>query len=103
MKNECLELSTTISKKTQAIHCTIRASNKLTAVMENAQASASKLGSSDPNVKLKLLSKSRWNSLEAMLSNHLKTVPFIKAVMDDNPKFDLDEETTTNAFVRKIE
>lgn len=100
MEKECPELSD-ISDRTQAIHRTFKASNKLTAMMENAQASASELGKSDP--RLKLLSKTRWNSLEAMLNNHLKTVGSIKAVMDANPTFELDDETTSNAFLRKTE
>ena len=71
--------------------------------MENAQASASELGSSVPPVKLKILSKTRWNSLEAMLSNHLKTVGYIKEVIESNPKFELDDVTTTLTFIRKVE
>ena len=102
MEKNCAELSD-ISEKTQAIHRTFKASNKLTAVMENAQASASELGSSVPSVRLKLLSNTRWNSIEAMLSNHLKTVTSIRAVIDSNPKFELDDVTTTASFNRKIE
>ena len=100
MEKNCPELKE-ISDKTQSIHRTIKASNKLTAVMENAQASASELGSSNP--KLKLLSKTRWNGLEAMLSNHKKTLDAIKVVVDANPKLELDDETTTQGFVRKID
>jgi len=92
MEKNCPELKE-ISEKTQSIHRKIKASNKLTAVMENAQASASELGSSHP--KLKLLSKTRWNALEAMLSNHKKTLDAIKAVVDANPNLELDEESTT--------
>ena len=102
MERNCSELSD-ISEQTQAIHRTFKASNKLTAVMENAQASASELGSSVPPVKLKILSKTRWNSLEAMLSNHLKTVGVIKDVIASNPKFELDDVTTTLTFIRKVE
>ncbi len=100
MEKNCSELSD-ISDKTQAIHLTFKASNKLTAVMENAQASASELGSSVP--RLKLLSKTLWNSLEAMLVNHTRKVPSIRAVIEDNPKFELDDKTTTTTFIRKIE
>jgi hypothetical protein len=100
MEKNCPELKE-ISEKTQSIHRKIKASNKLTAVMENAQASASELGSSHP--KLKLLSKTRWNALEAMLSNHKKTLDAIKAVVDANPNLELDEESTTKNFVRRID
>ena len=71
--------------------------------MENVQASASELDSSVPIVRLKLLSKTCWNSLEVMLVNHMKTVTSIRAAIEDNPNFELDEKTTTNTFIRKIE
>jgi hypothetical protein len=102
MEKDCDDLSD-ISEKTQAIHRSFKASNKLTAVMENAQASASELGSSVPPVKLKILSKTRWNSLEAMLSNRLKNVDVMKDVIESNPKFELDDTTTTTTFIRRIE
>jgi hypothetical protein len=102
METNCSELSA-ISDKTHAIHRTFKASDKLTAVMENVQASASELDSSVPIVRLKLLSKTRWNSLELMLVNHMKTVTSIRAAIEDNPNFELDEKTTTNTFIRKIE
>ena len=102
MEKNCSELSA-ISDKTQAIHRTFKASNKLTSVMKDSQASASELYSSVPIVRLKLLSKTLWNSLEVMLVNHMKTVTSIRAAIEDNPNFELDNKTTTNTFIRKIE
>jgi hypothetical protein len=102
MEKNCSELSD-ISDKTQAIHCTFKASNKLTAVMKNVQASASELDSSVPIVRLKLLSMTCWNSLEVILVNHMKTVTSIRAAIEDNPNFELDDKTKTNTFIWKIE
>ncbi len=53
MEKNCAEMKQ-LSDKTQEVHCKIKTSNKLNAVLENVQASAWELATSVWNGKIKL-------------------------------------------------
>ena len=101
MENNCNELKS-ISEKTQEIHRKIKGSNKLSAVLENAQAAARSINSNASMGKLKLLAAMRWNSLEGMLQSHKKAVDAVRDVLDKHPERDLSDESTSVSFMRKL-
>ncbi len=72
MEKNCAELKQ-LSDKTQEVHRNIKASNKLSAVLENVQASAQELDTSVWNGKIKLAAVNQWNSLVTMFDSHIKS------------------------------
>jgi hypothetical protein len=102
MEKNCIELSD-LTEKTQDIHCKIKRSNKLCAVLENIQATACEYDSSVWAAgKPKLVAATCWNSLEAMLQSHKKVLDAIREVIHSTPEHDLSDETTSNHFVRRL-
>jgi glutamine synthetase adenylyltransferase len=101
MEMSCPQLKE-IADKTQEIHRKIKASNKLSAVLENVQASSRALDETVSAGKLKLSAATRWNSLEAMLDSHKKSVDSIRTVIELHPERDLSDETVSNGFMKEL-
>ena len=80
MEMSCPQLKE-IADKTQEIHRKIKASNKLSAVLENAQASSCALDERVSAGKLKLSAATCRNSLDAMLDSHKKSIDSIWTVI----------------------
>jgi hypothetical protein len=90
-----------ITEKTQEIHRSIKASNKLTAELENIQASAREIDESAPSGKVKLSAPTRWNSVEGMLASHDKHLSSIRDVIELYPDR-LSDETVSQCFMTEI-
>jgi hypothetical protein len=79
MENNCADLQR-LANKTQECHRKIKASNKLTASLENIQARSHALtteNSRERGCKLTLRATTHWNSLTGMLEGHLKAAQML--------------------------
>jgi hypothetical protein len=104
MENNCDTLKR-LATMTQDIHRKIKASNKLSASLENIQASCRALDDTavaGSNCKLKLAAPTRWNSITTMLSGHEKNEVSLRNLIAQNQDRDLDDETISTAFLRDI-
>ena len=104
MENNCDALKR-LATMTQDIHRKIKASNKLSASLENIQASCRALDDTavaGSNCKLKLAAPTRWNSITTMLSGHEKNEVSLRNLIAQNQDRDLDDETISTAFLRDI-
>ncbi len=104
MENSCKELAT-IAAKTQEVHQKVKASNKLSAELENVQVASRELqgGEQGGLCKLKSQAVTCWNSLVGMLDSHVKTVAELREVIQLHPQKDISDETTSVQFMRKID
>jgi hypothetical protein len=111
-RNHCLNLACkdmeardeelqNVTAKTQEIHRSIKASNKLTAELENVQTSARALDESTPIGKVKLSAPTRWNSVEGLLSSHNKHMQSIRGVIGKHSDR-LSDETVSQCFMQKL-
>ena len=105
MENNCDALKR-LTKMTQEIHRKIKASNKLSASLENIQASCRALDDTEnvagANCKLKLAAPTRWNSITTMLSGHEKNEASLRRLISENPNRDLDDTTISRTFLQEI-
>ena len=97
MEGNCKELSDLVTK-TQDLHRKIKASNKLSAELENIQL----VEEVTCPKKLKLQAATRWNSMEGLLTSHVKLGEQIREVIKSHPDRDLSDETVTKSFTAKI-
>ncbi len=104
MEKNCKELAS-IAAKTQEIHRKVKASNKLSAELENVQAASRELeGAAQGGIcKLKLQAATRWNSLVGMLDSHVKAASGLREVIQLHPQKDMSDETTTVRFMRLVD
>jgi hypothetical protein len=100
MERDCPELKD-IADKTQEVHHKVKASNKLTAELENIQAISHALNKTDAG-RLKMKAVTHWNSLEAMLKSHVENVEGIRQVIETYPECDISEETSSQSFIKKV-
>jgi hypothetical protein len=100
MKRDCPELKD-IADKTQEVHRKVKASNKLTAELENIQANSHALNKTGTG-RLKMKAATHWNSLEAMLKSHDENVEGICQVIEAYPERDISDETTLQCFIKKV-
>jgi len=91
MEEEDNELAQ-LSADTQAVHSTIRASNKLTATMYNVQQSAH---------RLKLLCQTRWGSMCDLFNSHVKASTEIHEVSRQYSDR-VSDRTVSQAFLKKM-
>ena len=104
MENNCKELAS-IAAKTQEIYWKVKASNKLSAELENVQAASCELeGCALGGIcKLKLQAATRWNSLVGMLDSHVKAASGLCEVIQLHPQKDMSDKTTTVWFMRLLD
>jgi hypothetical protein len=100
MKRDCPELKD-IANKTQEVHRKVKASNKLTAELENIQANSHALNKTGTG-RLKMKAATCWNSLEAMLKSHVENVEGICQVIEAYPECDISDKTTSQCFIKKV-
>jgi hypothetical protein len=94
-----------IADMTQEVHCKVKASNKLTAELENVQACCRQMDATcktGGGGRLKMKAATRWNSLEGLLKNHIDCIEAICQVICSHPERDVSDETTSRGFVKKI-
>ncbi len=94
-----------IADMTQEVHRKVKASNKLTAELENVQAFCHQLdatGKTGGGGRLKMKAATRWNSLEGLLKSHIDCIEAICQVISSHPERDISDETTSRDFVKKI-
>jgi hypothetical protein len=97
MEKNCSELSD-LAAKTQDLHRKIKASNKLSAELENVQ-----LMEEEPCPKrLKLQAATCWNSMESLFKSHVTLGDNIREVINSHPDRDLSDETISKSFTAKI-
>jgi hypothetical protein len=106
MDEHCSELKK-IADMTQEVHYKVKASNKLTAELENVQACCQELdmtGIIGGGGWLKMKATTRWNLMEGLLKSHVDCIEGIHQVISSHPKHDISNETktTTRNFVKKI-
>ena len=81
-----------IVKLTQEVHRMVKESNKLTAELENVQASCRQLdptGKTGGGGRLKMKATTRWNSLEGLLKSHINCIEVIRQVISSHPERDI--------------
>jgi hypothetical protein len=100
MERDCPELKD-IANKTQEVHRKVKASNKLTAELENVQANSHALNKTGTD-RLKMKAATCWNSLEAMLKSHVENVEGICQVIEAYPERDISDEITLQGFIKKV-
>ncbi len=102
MERDCPELKD-IANKTQEMHHKVKASNKLTAELENIQANSHGLDKTGTG-RLKMKAATSWKSLEAMLKSHVENVEGICQVIKAYPERDINisDETTLQCFIKKV-
>ncbi len=104
MGKHCSELRD-IADMTQEVHCKVKASNKLTAKLENVQACCRQMdvtGKTGGGGRLKMKAATRWNLLEGLLKSHIDCIEGIRQVISSNPKHDISNKTLLQDFVKKI-
>ena len=102
MEKNCTELSD-LAAKTQDLHRKIKASNKLSAELENIQLMEKGDDDSKPcPKKLKLQAATRWNSMESLFTSHVTLGDNIREVIKSHPDRDLSDETISKSFTAKI-
>ncbi len=87
------------------MHCKVKASNKLTAELENLQARCWELDTSGiigGGGRLKMKAATRWKSKEGLLKSHIGCIEGMHQVVSSHPKRDISNETATRDFVKKI-
>ena len=99
MERDCPELKD-IANKTQEVHCKVKASNKLTAELENIQANSHALNKTGTG-RLKMKAATCWNSLEAMLKSHVENVEGICQVIEAYPERDISDKQLCSASSRR--
>ena len=97
MEKNCCELSE-LAAKTQDLHRKIKASNKLSAELENIQL----MEEETCPKKLKLQAATRWNSMESLFTSHVTLGETIREVIRSHPDRDLSDESISRAFTAKI-
>jgi hypothetical protein len=103
MESDCPELKM-LADETQEVHPKIKASNKLTAELDNVQAISRAL---DKNCqtgtgRLKMKAPTCWNSLEDLLRSHVDCAEGIRQVIVTHPECDISDKTTSQDFIKKI-
>ncbi len=103
MESDCPELKMHAGK-TQEVHGKIKASNKLTAELDNIQAISRALDKScqTGKIRLKMKAPTCWNSLEDLLRSHVDCAERICQVIVAHPKCDNSDKTTSQDFIKKI-
>jgi hypothetical protein len=103
MESDCPELKK-LANKTQEVHRKIKASNKLTAELDNVQAISRALDKScqTGTGRLKMKAPTRWNLLEDLLRSHVDCAEGICQVIVAHPKRDISDKTTSQDFIKKI-
>ena len=94
-----------IADMTQEVHRKVKASNKLTAELENVQACCRQLdatGKTGGGGRLKMKAATRWNLLEGLLKSHIDCIEAICQVISPHPECDISDKTTSRDFVKKI-
>ncbi len=94
-----------IADMTQEVHRKVKASNKLTAELENVQACCHQLdatGKTGGGGRLKMKATTRWNLLEGLLKSHIDCLEAIHQVVSSHPERDISDKTTSLNFVKKI-
>jgi hypothetical protein len=103
MEKNCTELSD-LAAKTQDLHRKIKASNKLSAELENIQLMETDDDDRKPcPKKLKLQAATRWNSMETLFTSHVTLGDNIREVIKSHPDRDLSDsdETISKSFTAK--
>ena len=102
MEKNCTELSD-LAEKTQDLHRKIKASNKLSAELENIQLMEEGDDDRKPHPKkLKLQAATRWNSMEGLFTSHVLLGDNIREVIKSHPDRELSDETISRSFITKI-
>jgi hypothetical protein len=94
-----------IANITQEVPRKVKASNKLTAELENVQACCQQLkvtGKTGGGGRLKMKATTRWNLLEGLLKSHIDCIEAIRQVICSHPEHDISDKTTLRDFVKKI-
>ncbi len=94
-----------IADMTQEVHRKVKASNKLTAELENVQAccrQSDATGKTGDGGRLKMKATTRRNLLEGLLKSHIDCIEAIRQVICSHPEHDISDETTLRDFVKKI-
>jgi hypothetical protein len=94
-----------VANMTQEVHPKVKASNKLIAELENAQAcyrQSDATGKTGGGGWLKIKAATRWNSLEGLLKSHINCIEAIRQVISSHPERDISDETTSQNFVKEI-
>ncbi len=87
------------------MHRKIKASNKLTAELDNVQTISRALDESSCQTgtgRLKMKAPTCWNSLEDLLRSHVDCAEGIRQVIVAHPKRDISYKTTSQDFIKKI-